>query len=648
MSDFSTPGSPETEISKANQTQSTVSSKLNNDSSVSNSESSSDTKSKTGAEELRTICASFDDDLESYEMFTNGECLMINFFLFPKYIKQRSDLNVENTLHLKYKTDVLFLQIDDDLNNFGYNGYFIVNDVNGNLLTCFNQYYSYFLSINITTKINVSDDEYRTVKYEPYICEISNVTPIEQRNLTYKTYRIDFKDILSSIANQVGFPTAFRFFPSLKDASTFESGYTMLLQHIFNYTSSLYEGIAIYSKDIKYDWVGNDGGKAKSLWSGTCQSIQAEDSILEALETISKNSVTGMDDFQKYFNTSLTKQKIASLGENTNVLFPLFCREEYDDPYGYYEKYFTSQQNVSEQIELNSNNTINDKRNYIYRSYTFRNFAQPFLLAFGGSSESQLAGNIIWESINPFTDSEGNYTEEELNFETMMGRTQTPIMNYTVHSIDVEEIKNKWKNVLFFSESENSSSSELVLFDWIFKYWYEIVLKLNNKTTLLNGKTANFFTGIIPSFYAKYLTTYSEYVSYNTASNSKNDNTQNSEIQSAADDFNFYNANCYTFKTEDVDAEKMLLVGKMMASFVLLNTSFSFDIKGSLIRRPNEIIKITKNVDLENSDSNENQNIYTTMFGANYTLLYISSVSHIFNGTDFVDRLYTHKIYEVC
>ena len=55
--------------------------------------------------------------------------------------------------------------------------------------------------------------------------------------------------------------------------------------------------------------------------------------------------------------------------------------------------------------------------------------------------------------------------------------------------------------------------------------------------------------------------------------------------------FDEYNAYTFASQTEDVVQECLRLMGKNLASFVLLNDNYIFKLNGNMLRRPNEIIK---------------------------------------------------------
>ena len=85
-------------------------------------------------------------------------------------------------------------------------------------------------------------------------------------------------------------------------------------------------------------------------------------------------------------------------------------------------------------------------------------------------------------------------------------------------------------------------------------------------------------------------------------------------------------------------------MGKNIASLVLLNDSYSFTLKGNILRRPNEIMRLNIG-DLYNGGDSQ-LNIFSNLSGDNSLYVYVKKVSHIFRGSEYVNGIVASKICE--
>ena len=88
-------------------------------------------------------------------------------------------------------------------------------------------------------------------------------------------------------------------------------------------------------------------------------------------------------------------------------------------------------------------------------------------------------------------------------------------------------------------------------------------------------------------------------------------------------------------------------LGKMLTSFIMLNTSYSYVIEGSLFRRPNEIVKINRHIGKTNANIDPNPNFPSGLkHDSKYTMVYVTNVKHQFKGTSFLNVISANKIYD--
>lgn len=109
--------------------------------------------------------------------------------------------------------------------------------------------------------------------------------------------------------------------------------------------------------------------------------------------------------------------------------------------------------------------------------------------------------------------------------------------------------------------------------------------------------------------------------------------------------FDEYNAYTFASQTEDVVQECLRLMGKNLASFVLLNDNYIFKLNGNMLRRPNEIIKFgfrgSKGALVQELSMNTDIN-----FG-DYTFMYVKEITHQFSGAYYYNDIVGCKICEV-
>lgn len=104
------------------------------------------------------------------------------------------------------------------------------------------------------------------------------------------------------------------------------------------------------------------------------------------------------------------------------------------------------------------------------------------------------------------------------------------------------------------------------------------------------------------------------------------------------------NSNFFVTRSKDDTNETLMLIGKQITQMVYHNSAYTFTIQGNLLRRPNEIIKFSRN--LQQGDTNDSSNLYTDFAHNDYTLLYITRVRHVFVGPNYYNVISANRIYD--
>lgn len=266
------------------------------------------------------------------------------------------------------------------------------------------------------------------------------------------------------------------------------------------------------------------------------------------------------------------------------------------------------------------------------RNITMRDFFMPFYLCFThrGEVKGQKAP-FIWEDIN----------KNNFKINTLNGQFEDNIQSLVFKSIDKKSVDKRWKNAIFLDASSESSGCNctLVFFDWFYKFYLKAFLNSNALVNQSNKKVEvkhdldniTFVSNVIPDFYIFSLLNKVGY-----AKNS-NDTTFNNL-------FDEYNAYTVALTSKDTLNEALREMGKNIASFVLLNDSYTFNLKGNLLRRPNEIVRLNIGDIMNGSDTQ--LDVFTNLKGDSSLFVYLRKVTHVFSGTEYVNGIVASKICE--
>lgn len=260
----------------------------------------------------------------------------------------------------------------------------------------------------------------------------------------------------------------------------------------------------------------------------------------------------------------------------------------------------------------------------------------PFQLAFGSKGK-----HIIFESFNPVMIPEKNGSNklapEELKYSSILGYTQTVLDNFVVYPIDNNASSTFWKNMIFSYTQGAGTGSSLVYFDWVYMYYHYNFLRTQIQQ---DGKYLN----VLPSFYHVQKKMKEK---INAAADDKDKNEAEADFK----EFSELNSNLFVLDSESPIKEIQFHIGKMLASFILLNTGYEFSVPGKILRRPNEIIKINKS-SVESEDFGdalkltEPNTIYTTNSDSNTMMMYVRRVVHQFKNNNYTNRIFGNRIYD--
>lgn len=284
--------------------------------------------------------------------------------------------------------------------------------------------------------------------------------------------------------------------------------------------------------------------------------------------------------------------------------------------------------------EANVNTTL-----LIRRHYFLRNMYMPFQLAFADKKTS-----IIYESFNPEikkgNNGQNQLEQKEMKYTAILGYSNTGLEDFVSFPINNRISSTFWKNMVFCYVKGTGTGSSLIYFDWIYKYYHYNFLKTHKHQ---DGK----FLNIIPSFYVLQ--------SSLKDGIKKADDNKKKDLEDNYKDFCELNSNLFILDSEAPAKEIQFHIGKMLASFIILNSAIEFNVPGKLFRRPNEIIKVNKTSNPQNNKEEENidltiveaNSIYTDRGNSNSTMLYVRRVIHSFKNNIYMNKIYGNRIFDV-
>lgn len=536
--------------------------------------------------------------------FSDGCDRKIDCFFIDK-----SSMNKNGCIHYLYGKEIKSINITQSMNIYGYQASVEILDFNGSLSTIAEYQNNFYFVIGIIT-IGGSDEKGNEagVMIQPYVFEVEDVIVKTADGEQTKVYELKMVDIITATLGKVCYGNLLLEYPGFVNSKSFAELYTIL----FDYAAKIIH----YSLNKKF--------YIKSR--------------IEYIDDISENSTDfiraiflqdfNLDHSCRYVLDKLYKKaaRQISVPENFkgeipgNVYIPLFVQDETEDLQGRYRAFFNKkvkQKVVGGTNFLAENETYSINATVIKRSLYGRTLIMPFELAFNNEEQS-----FIYENINPPCDDTGKIKISENFFNPMNGLKFTPIEN----NIDIvpsgREIGLGWKNLALISDSPSSGSNNiLVFFNWIYEY-YKCAFLNQNKILTIDSRES-FMTPIQdPHFHIM---------------------ESAERVGGDAETFAKMNAKTHILKTDDARSEALYWVGRMIKSFIFLNSMFGFTIKGDVFRHPGEIIKINSGIKTLSMQT-VTSNIGGISSYNGYILAYMTSITHSFVGNEFKDTIYANKI----
>lgn len=525
-----------------------------------------------------------DNGLDAFQVFDGGTEYQIATYLVPSALQTLERFKRKNVLYLQWGKDVIELNLQDTLMQFGMFGDMTVIDNFNNLSFILEQFISFDLVINIVQKVG---EDIANLRYESYVFNIVSVEPISHPNEQPKKLKIRFEDALTSVAKRTSLGTFLKLLPGFKQQQSFPEAFAAIIEYLKDIIYYNNGSKIEYSKGIKFNNYQVEC-KENSIIETILDKLDNNNNVYDLLTELSKKACIAIKP-----DSALTGD-FEMIG---NVLIPLFCKEEYTDS----QNYYYLQYNVpGDKMQFLTNEV------YLHRPFSLRNFYMPFEQAFKETN------GIIFES---FSIERGKLQTGEL---TINGINPDPVEKIEAVAANLDLTAKRWKNLSFLSSNANGGSSRLVFFNWIFQFFNKVFLRSNAPKE--NAKTSN----ILPQFYLAEL-----------ADPTLRDNKDLAER----------NSNVYLIENEKADPlqEVLMQIGKTIASLVLLNNSYSFEVSGSLLRRPNEIINLYVPA---SEDESSPSPLRTDLAMSKNVMLYVTAVIHSFSGNTFRDKVICNRIYE--
>lgn len=581
----------------------------------------------------------------------------------------------EHYTFIEYGKEVKKIVIEDKLAKFGITGYIDVENTGEHLNFILDRLNCYHLVIYIRVKEN----ENIGIRFEPYILNIDSVSNIVESNGGNKqVLRLHFMDEFTYIAMQHSMATVVKYCPNITKRSSYREVFGVIMDYFKRFTKVNYNGLYGIKKDLLYahDYT-HESADVSSLITNSFRKMDPTCTVYEGMQILLRDAgspILSNIGFKSKYN------------DFDYMLVPLFFKEEYADLYSIYQHiYDPIPKQITQDKSSNSSGSekwyqkvvgdtgkgvekltearkalygdFNDKKTnekfmelersplnklangtqfkmegmqicknfnetqdvLIMRPMTLRDVHMPFNLCF------QNGGDIIFESINPTKiqteNGEEEYTKSELKFHTLNGRKELALAKYRYYPTNQNLVQKLWKNMIICNtgQQDGAGSVSLIEFNWIYQYY------IYNFLGYGTGKNEGYTSNITPSFFLA----------------QKSDRITDSTLLS---DFYEMNANFQMCRSSSDLNEALILIGKNLTSFVTQNDTYQFTIRGDIFRHPNEIIKVSNNTSVP--DNNPAVSIHTDLVNNSYILMYITSVSHIWEGSSYRNEVSANKIYE--
>lgn len=629
----------------------------------------------------------------SFLKFNDKDNMKISIFVVNKFLySENKDVNFDwieesqsrNIIELLYNKDVEQITLEDNLGDIGISGSMVLRCETSRFQGFLENYMQYDLIIGIT----MCDETGNKVSIEPYIFNILKIKQTSKTSDQNRKFTIYFTDMLSYIAMTHSFASIRKLSgAALTTAQNYETLYNIIYDYLISFIQRFTLGTFTYKK---VNFLENSDIDVSELVKMTVNKIGQNATVYDALKLIQYDACTAIAINDKRFNS--VKKEFELFENNESALVPLFFKDEYIFHSAPYIAQFGKNDNITDKLNDDSINNLESDDGIIKRSLVKRNFSMPFYFAFGSDQK------LLFESLNPdVKESTGEIIDDGYRY--ILGHRICPITRMTTEFIDMTINNARWKNMIFlFENSEKGDGNYLLRFNWLYNFYNSVLLGQY-------GNTRNIFSGILPDFYinevigtalsklkkdkttpnaadkktgeaalkpgdggstespntdaadsakptagtdAQTTPSSKPEASTTTESNGGDETNKVADIDLTSNDFHEYNANTFLIMSEDETKEIQYHIGKMLASFVLLNTAYTYNIEGSLFRRPNEIVKINRRVDNINISYVDPNSVAPSILNGKATnmMVYVTAVKHIFNGTSYINVINANKIYD--
>lgn len=591
-----------------------------------------------------------EDYSRSSIFFQNMQRIKISIAAVSKYTNDLSKQNlIENTIWLDYNLSVLNLTLRDSISSLGMGGSIIMHNTGSFADIILHRHDGFYIVINFS----IIEEGDIVTKLEPYIFEIANVENLSPPDEENKKIKLELVDIMTAICSKHNIATLIKMSGgTITKKTSYKAVFEEILNYIKDHIRTNFLNKYSYRKDLYFTDImklnsnydvdekriesdSDENDNLSELVKASFKKMPQDATILDAIRILS----------QDCGRTLKTPSQFSMFNQTAgDLIIPFFFKEEYQ--YNTYYEYVwqepeqssisSSLGNLAESIfDFNFNNVISASSDFlnslssirmtqnqyyggtatrlVYRNMTMRDIWMPFYLAFADKKNTteNNSEKYIFESINPEKNKNGEFTENELLFKTIPGYRHDAI----IHGIqsfphNSEDVKKRWKNIVFVDVT-NGTSSVLIFLRWFYNYFCSVFLNNNPSGAI------QYVPNLLPAFLAKSF-------KYGVGEAEEGDTFDTK--------YDIHNSNIFICKTTDSRNETMREMGKNVASLILSNNRYVLKLDGNLFRRPNEIIKFSQ---LSSGKSyldslNPMMTNGVNITGDPYTLMYVTDVTHVF------------------
>lgn len=533
-----------------------------------------------------------------------------------------SEKMFKEVLWLQYPTDVIEIQLEDNLYSVGLRGYMDVNNTGSQIDVILNKSNLFYVVINIT-EYNLDDTP--LVKYEPYIFDIGNVQVISEKDDAEQVLRIELIDMITSILESHSFASVIQYDTSIKSSDSYKELFGYIFDYVKDHIKTNFNNNYELKKELlfdqKYTFIdkkisGNDEElQLNELIMDTIGKIKRDSTIKEAIDIIFQDCCTSLK----------TPSRFTEIYQNIgDVLIPFFFKEEYPDPCFFYTSVCSNTLKPKHENSIYNQVYGGEAPMLLYRQMTMRDIYIPFLVAFGGGNSEDIKG--VFEDINPPQNTEKIFS--------LAGQYKGMIYDMKYNCGGTHNNYKLWKNVIFLACAVDNTGgdSTLIYFSWFYDFFTNVFLN----ESIQKHSSRKLQSNVTPSFHALMA--------------AHDIGHRDAEIKEYQRGFSHkideHNSFIYASKTNDTLNECLRVMGKNLASFILANDSYEFTIAGNIRRRPNEIIRFGFEP-ISADGSFQSRTLGTDINMSDYTYMYVSKVVHKFIGNEYKNDIVAYKFADV-